>query len=99
LLNNAVEHSSAQLIQIKLGLTEDQKLKISVSDNGCGIDSKNLALIKNGHTTKESGNGIGLSSGIRTLKAWAGDLSINSSKGSGTEVTLTLNSIDKAIIF
>lgn len=95
LLNNAIEHSTAESITIKLDLTPQSKLKITVSDNGCGIESKDLALITQGHSTKNSGNGIGLSSSIKALKEWAGDLTIKSAKGLGTEITVVLNSSPK----
>ena len=64
---------------------------IEVSDNGIGIDEKNLTNIFNhGFTTKEDGKGFGLHSSANTAKEIGGSL-IATSAGKGTGAAFVLS--------
>jgi len=59
--------------------SSDGRIKISVSDNGVGIEPENMKKIFNhGFTTRKSGHGFGLHSGALAAKEMAGSLSAHS---------------------
>jgi PAS domain S-box-containing protein len=61
-----------------------------VMDNGVGIPPENLGRIfEHGFTTKKSGHGFGLHSGVLTAKELGGELQVQSD-GVGTGATFTL---------
>ncbi len=65
--------------------------KINVVDNGIGIEEEKMKdLGKYGVTLKKTGNGLGLYSSIHYLNKRGGDLKIQSLKGKGTTVTISL---------
>ncbi len=72
---NAMKHSSATLVEIFLRC-EDGRLRVVISDDGCG-----------GATYTHGG---GLSGLIDRASALGGDISLSSPPGSGTALTLTL---------
>jgi signal transduction histidine kinase len=56
--------------------SSDGHIRISVSDNGVGIEAENMTKIFNhGFTTRKSGHGFGLHSGALAAKEMAGSLS------------------------
>jgi signal transduction histidine kinase len=66
------------------------KVAISVSDNGIGITSENLAQIfSHGFTTKRDGHGFGLNSGLRAARELGGNLTAFS-EGTGKGATFCL---------
>ena len=71
---------------------QEQRLTISVADNGVGIPRENLDRIFNhGFTTKKNGHGFGLHSGALAAKEMGGKLSVSSEgPGKGAEFTLEL---------
>ncbi len=65
-------------------------VRITVTDNGVGIERQNMAKIfRHGFTTKKTGHGFGLHSGALAAKEMGGSLSAHSD-GSGTGATFTL---------
>ena len=59
--------------------SSDGHIRISVSDNGVGIEAENMTKIFNhGFTTRKSGHGFGLHSGALAAKEMAGSLSAHS---------------------
>lgn len=65
--------------------------KIIVNDNGIGIEEEKIKdLGKYGVTLKKNGNGLGLYSSIHYLNKRGGDLKIQSIKGEGTTVTISI---------
>ena len=66
--------------------------KITVGDNGIGIDPAHLTSIFNhGFTTKKDGHGFGLHSGANAAKEMGGTLTAHSDGlGKGAEFTLEL---------
>jgi ligand-binding sensor domain-containing protein/signal transduction histidine kinase len=69
-----------------------ERLKISVIDNGVGIPPENLTRIFNhGFTTRKKGHGFGLHSGALAAKEMGGSLSVQSEgPGKGAAFTLEL---------
>jgi PAS domain S-box-containing protein len=79
--------------QITLRVTGgENRVKIAVIDNGCGIPAENLARIFNhGFTTRKDGHGFGLHSSANAAKELGGKLSIFSAGvGQGAAFTLEL---------
>lgn len=71
-------------------VTENERVKISVTDNGVGIPAENLTRIfQHGFTTRKDGHGFGLHSGAIAAKNMGGTL-IASSDGPGKGATFTL---------
>jgi two-component system, NtrC family, sensor kinase len=65
----------------------DRLVEISIADSGCGIPAENLArVLEPFFTTKENGNGLGLSICRSVLWEVDGTLTIQSEPGNGTDV-------------
>jgi C4-dicarboxylate-specific signal transduction histidine kinase len=68
----------------------EQRVSISVEDNGVGIPVENMTRIFNhGFTTRKTGHGFGLHSGALAAKELGGTLRVHSD-GPGTGATFTL---------
>lgn len=71
-------------------LTADERVRISVIDNGVGIAPENLRRIFNhGFTTRAAGHGFGLHSGALAARELGGSLTVHSD-GVGRGATFTL---------
>ena len=79
ILNNALKHSDATRIIVKLERSE-QSIHLSIEDNGIGLDTEKVG----------SSNGIGWLSINTRVSMLNGSISINSLKGSGTVVNVQL---------
>ncbi len=73
-------------IEISVSLSEN-KAKISIIDNGPGIEDVAAAL-KPFHTTKAGGTGLGLATASKILADHGGELVIESSPGKGCRVDM-----------
>ncbi|NGP87956.1 two-component regulator propeller domain-containing protein [Fodinibius halophilus] len=76
---------------IKIRSWEDNdRVFLSISDNGSGIKEENLKKVFNhGFTTKKSGHGFGLHSCANYMKEMGGDIEVESNgKGKGATFTL-----------
>ena len=70
---------------------QDRTLRLSVTDDGPGMDARTRAEAEQAFfTTKASGSGLGLAFAKRVAEAHAGRLLIRSAPGRGTTITLTL---------
>ena len=68
----------------------DDRIRISVADNGVGISPENLARVfSHGFTTRKDGHGFGLHSGALAAKEMGGSLKVHSD-GTGKGATFTL---------
>jgi nitrogen fixation/metabolism regulation signal transduction histidine kinase len=86
----AVSHDSQGSISISLEANE-QRIWISIGDNGSGMDSETLARVFIPfYTTKQNGTGIGLSLSRQIVRAHQGRLRVSSSPGSGSRFTIEL---------
>jgi PAS domain S-box-containing protein len=77
---------------IRTGLAEGQgKVAIEVIDNGAGIDESALPHVFNPFfTTKKYGTGLGLSQVKKIIDQHRGSIDVQSRKGEGTRVIVTL---------
>jgi ligand-binding sensor domain-containing protein/signal transduction histidine kinase len=73
-------------------VAENDRVEISVIDNGVGIPSENLTRIfSHGFTTRKNGHGFGLHSGALAAKELGGSLrAYSDGKGKGARFTLDL---------
>jgi signal transduction histidine kinase len=77
-------------IQCSFDETAD-KLKISISDNGCGISEESRQKIFQPHyTTKDSGHGLGLANCLKIIKNHHGDIDLTSRLNEGTTFIIIL---------
>jgi len=93
LINNAVEAMAENgTVYISVGVDNEEKLLISIQDEGKGISRKNLKkiLTKGGSFGKAQGSGIGLPSAMQLIQSSGGCLWIESVEGKGTTVFLNL---------
>jgi len=84
--NISLLNTEAQLI----GLTSNDYLKLSITDTGCGIDSKIKEQVFDPFfTTKgEAGNGLGLSQVFGFMERSGGAINLYSQQGIGTQFSL-----------
>lgn len=95
LIGNAIKFSVQQPIINITGHTENDKVFISISDNGIGIDEQHLEKIfqtfKRLHSKDEyEGSGIGLSICKRIIDLHHGHISVTSKPGKGTSFLIEL---------
>ena len=76
-LNNALKHSNASLIIIDIAY--NNQLKITITDNGAGIDLQNL---------RQFGNG--LKNMARRMESIGGTFTIENNNGTVTTLQLSL---------
>lgn len=103
LLNNGIDAieeenkgEDGQLL-VKCEFSENCKVKIIISDNGCGISPENLnKLFSPFFTTKPvgKGTGLGLSVCFGIIDAMGGTIEVNSNIRSGTTFSIFLPSIN-----
>lgn len=79
-LNNIIKHSDAAEAEIKIKKFAD-KVLISIKDDGRGFDVNNV---------KPSGSGLGIVGLKERTAIIGGTISINSSRGNGTEIEINL---------
>src|SRR5690606_38099477 len=93
LIENAIKYSREDGVQIDIHVSDEQnKLKISVKDNGLGIAEKDLPSIfqkfyrsENADIRHKTGFGLGMTYGKALVDAHAGKLKVISKIGVGTE--------------
>ncbi|HIR03501.1 MAG: HAMP domain-containing sensor histidine kinase [Acutalibacteraceae bacterium] len=93
IIDNALKYTPASgVIGIQVSY-DDQNLKITISDNGCGIPAEHLPRIKDKFYKANQtvrGSGIGLAVADEIMQLHNGSLEIESTEGVGTTVTLTI---------
>ena len=92
LINNSMESvpgSESTIIKINVAVNSDQRVFISIEDNGPGIP-KNVVekIFVPFFTTKDNGSGIGLSLSRQIMRLLGGSISVQSEVGSGTTFSL-----------
>lgn len=93
--------AGATLIEIELDAnTIEDYLKITIKDNGCGMDEETLKKVKDPFVTSRKTRkvGLGLSLFEAACQRCGGYLDISSEKGNGTIVTafMKFNHIDRS---
>jgi len=78
-----------------LGLSAGHYLKLSFSDEGCGIKDEDLPKVFDPYyTTKASGTGLGLASAHSIISRHLGCMEITSQMNAGTTITLYLPALE-----
>ncbi|MFO1446356.1 response regulator [Bacillus sp. Bva_UNVM-123] len=103
LLYNALKHSHADEVLVEAEI-EEEKAKISVVDNGIGIEEEHLGKIfepyeqaSNRNTTSTDGGfGLGLSICKQLVELHGGELAVSSKVNQGSVFTFTLTLSDIA---
>ena len=71
---------------------EGDKCLIIITDNGLGMNEDSEAkLFEPYFTTKQKGNGLGLTNTQNIILNHKGSINVNSVEGEGTSFTITLN--------
>jgi two-component system sensor histidine kinase FlrB len=91
LVDNAIQAAGPD-VRLKVHLYErDNTLRVTISDNGPGIDKQTLARLGEPFfTTKTTGTGLGLAVVKAVARAHQGELRLRSLSGRGTCATLVL---------
>ena len=83
-------------LEIRAGEAENSKnhhIMIKVSDDGCGIEEKDMNnILEPFYTNKEKGTGLGLAIVSRIVDGYGGRLKIESLVGQGTQATVWIPS-------
>jgi two-component system, sporulation sensor kinase E len=92
LIKNAIEASpSGEKILITLRELEDNKLSITIEDNGMGISEELLEKIGEPfYSSKEKGTGLGLTVSFKIVQSHHGTIHFVSKKNKGTSVHIEL---------
>lgn len=99
IMENACKFSYDHTARVSL-FCDASKIHVRVSDHGPGIDEVSLKDIfqpffRGDQTSRTKGYGIGLSLSQRIVRIYEGEIAISSRVGVGTEVLVTLPTIDK----
>lgn len=90
IINNSVGAISEKgFIRIK-GHMRNNKLVISIIDNGHGIEANNISRVLDLGFSSKNSSGLGLYHAKNTLSKWRGNLKINSVFNLGTKVSLII---------
>ncbi len=94
LVLNALQAMTAGGIVTISAEVVEERVRIAVSDTGCGIPPEDLERIFEPFFSRRRqgppGSGIGLSASLRMVKAMGGDLQVQSEVGVGTRFTVEL---------
>ncbi len=94
LFNNAIDAMGAGGVLTVRAYRRDAEAVVEVRDTGVGIDAAQLAeVMKPFFSTKPTGTGLGLPLAARIVRAHNGELSMESTKGTGTTVTVTFAAV------
>ncbi|MEG0614559.1 MAG: HAMP domain-containing sensor histidine kinase [Oscillospiraceae bacterium] len=98
IIDNAIKYSDPGGIISIDARVENDKIKIAISDTGCGISAEDLPKVKTkffkaNHTRR--GSGIGLAVVNEIVIMHGGEMDIMSEQGVGTTVVILLPTIDK----
>lgn len=101
ILDNSLKYTEqGGKINIFAELDTSTRLKISISDTGCGIPTESLPRVKEKFykiNNSVRGSGIGLAVADEIVKLHGGNISIDSILGEGTTVTITFP-VDEVIL-
>jgi two-component system NarL family sensor kinase len=84
LLTNARKHAKAEKISLTL-IAEEQRISLSVQDDGCGFDPESVA-----QQTNSSSGHFGLAGINERIKLLGGSLCILSEPGAGTSIEVSI---------
>jgi signal transduction histidine kinase len=78
-LRNCVKHSGAEVVQVVLAKSDDD-IRLSISDNGCGFDTRSEAMAQ----------GLGFISMQERLRLVGGEINIFSQPRRGTRIDVSI---------
>lgn len=88
-VENAIDAASGQAIRVRGARDEDATLRIEITDPGDGMDTQvRTRALEPFFTTRSHATGLGLAIVARVVGSHGGRVSIDSSRGEGTTVTL-----------
>jgi len=93
IITNAFEalEERGGVIEVKTEYNTEGTIRISIKDDGEGIDAENIKKVCDPFfTTKVTGMGLGLTVCAQIVRMHEGFMDINSVKGEGTTVIITL---------
>jgi len=89
LLTNANNHTKGGTIAVD-AVNEGEYIKVTVADNGTGIDPELLPRVFLRGITGSTGTGMGLPISKAIVESYGGEISVESDYGKGTTITFTL---------
>lgn len=97
IIDNAIKYSDGKKIYVRMEMNTDEEIKMSVVDNGIGIESTDMNIIYNPmtrgkNTVEKEGYGLGLTLTKKIIDIHKGRIEIQSKPQQGTEVSLFLPS-------
>ncbi|MEE8342987.1 MAG: ATP-binding protein [Gammaproteobacteria bacterium] len=73
------DYNKSKTLLIETGISDDNKVYIKFTDNGCGIEEEHLSRIFNhGFTLKEDGHGFGLHTSANAMTEMSGAITVTS---------------------
>ena len=91
LVKNSVESIDDKIGVIKLSMSVNKNVVITLSDNGCGMNDEVLSKIGDAfYTTKEKGTGLGIKLSTEIIELHNGSIKYRSKVNEGTSVKITL---------
>jgi len=94
LLSNAVRHSPAPGVVLLELVPADQRLTVSVTDQGEGLSAEQQGVVFEAFTRGDSedsrGTGLGLALSLQLARLLGGDLRVESQAGAGARFTLEI---------
>ncbi|MCW5978181.1 MAG: hypothetical protein KIT09_08890 [Bryobacteraceae bacterium] len=99
LLSNAIRYRSAQPLRVRIDAERAGEFwRISVSDNGLGLDASAAGQLfhpfRRFHSGKYSGSGLGLAICRKIVERAGGDIWLDASRGPGTTIVVALRAAD-----
>ena len=95
LKNSAEAIDKTGTISIRLEVSRTDRIYLTLSDTGCGIQAADLeAVFDPFFTTKGSGSGLGLSIVHRIIDSYQGVIDLETRPGRGTTFTLILKGVN-----
>lgn len=95
-IDNAIKYTEAGGHVVVSAFNEEGCIRVTISDTGCGIASKDLNHVKEKFfkaNTNVRGSGIGLAVADEIIKSHNGLLFLESTEGEGTTVTVVLPTV------
>ncbi|QSV44924.1 two-component system sensor histidine kinase NtrB [Geobacter benzoatilyticus] len=87
--SGAIVIDADRIDEIRSGGEKRSVYRITVADDGCGMDQKTVSQIfEPFYTTKASGTGLGLATVYRIVEAHGGRITVESTEGKGTLFTI-----------
>lgn len=92
LIENAAEHNTAAEPSVWIDVTQtERRVRVTIADNGPGIDESELMLLEQGmETPLEHGSGLGLALAIWGVQFAEGDISFEAREPTGLRITVEL---------